>query len=103
MKCRRGDSEAWKKMQEYNEGDVYPLEALYDKIKPWIKSHPNMGLYVDSDRPVCRICGSDKLVKKGKERTQLSSYQRFKCKSCGANLRGRINKQDRTNLLQGVN
>lgn len=101
VKCLENDSKAWIKMREYNEQDVLLLEKLYDKIKPWIKVHPNMGLYIDSDKPVCRICGSSNLVKKGKEYTQLSSYQRYKCKDCGANLRGRINEADRTNLLQG--
>ena len=102
VKCLQNDPEAWEKMREYNVGDILPLERLYDKIRPWIKSHPNMGLYIDTEQPTCRICGSTNLNKKGFEHTQLSSYQRYKCKGCGANLRGRINKADRNNLTLGV-
>ena len=103
MKIRANDKDAWRRFQEYNEQDVLLLEKLYDKIKAWIKNHPNMGLYVDSDKPVCRICGSTNLVKKGTEITNLSSYQRFKCKDCSANLRGRLNLANRNNLTVGVN
>lgn len=102
QRVRRNEAAAWKKMEEYNRGDVILLEKLYYYIRGYIQNHPNVGLFVNSEEPVCRICGSTDLVKKGKEHTQLSSYQRFKCKSCGGNMRGRLNIADRTNLLQGV-
>ena len=102
QKVRAGDKVSWDKMEEYNKGDVIPLEMLYNVLRPWIKIHPNVGLYIDTALPVCRVCGSDKLVKKGKEYTQLSHYQRYKCKECGSNLRGRLNNAERGHLTMGV-
>lgn len=103
QRVRRNEASAWKKMEEYNKSDVILLEKLYNYMKGYIKVHPNVGLYVENlDKPICRVCGSDNIVKKGKEYTQLSSYQRYKCKDCGQNLRGRLNIADRTHLLQGV-
>lgn len=102
VKCLQNDQDAWARMQKYNEEDVLLLEKLYNKIKPWVKQHPNLGLYIDSDKPICRICGCTNLIKKGKEYTQVSSYQRYKCGSCGTNLRGRLNEADRENLTIGV-
>jgi len=81
--------DARKVMEEYNIQDVYSLEELYNKLLPWIKSHPNHALYVDHDRPVCPNCGSDHIIKNGVETTKLMAYQRYRCKSCGTPIRGR--------------
>lgn len=97
------DPKAWKKMEEYNREDTVLTEKLYHLMQPWIKGHPNRGLYLeDKEKPVCNICGSEDLVKKGIETpTNLSAYQRYKCKGCGANVRGRLNVADREHLLVG--
>ena len=60
-------------------------------LQGWIPSHPNRGLWLDEGaEPVCPNCGSHNLVKKGIERpARVNAYQRYKCKDCGANSRGR--------------
>jgi len=90
--CMDGNEKDWKTMIRYNIQDVKLLESIYKKMLPWIKNHPNVGTYVDPKKPVCRNCGSKKLVKRGMEYTNVGVYQRLKCQGCGANLRGRQNQ-----------
>lgn len=87
--CMDGCPKAWRVMKRYNVQDVRLLETLYLKLLPWIKNHPNWGLYLDADRPTCRNCGSTKVIKKGIERTSTLTYDRYRCKDCHTPLRGR--------------
>lgn len=86
--CMDKDERSWRLMEKYNKKDVLLLEQVYKRMLPWIKNHPNYGLYTDSDRPVCRNCGSSKVIKKGMEYTAVGKYQRFKCRDCGTHMRG---------------
>jgi len=101
-KCREGDEESLKYMQEYNIGDVELLEKVYLKLRPWIRNHPNIGLYVDSDSTTCPNCGSDKItwLKDKFHYTGVSKFPIFVCE-CGAYGRGRtsvITKKTNPNL-----
>lgn len=87
--CMEGCPKAWAAMKRYNIMDVRILERYYKKVLPWIKNHPNWGVYLDNDRPTCRNCGSTKVVKKGLEHTNTLTYQRYKCTDCGTPLRDR--------------
>lgn len=89
LDCMNGCPKAWRIMKRYNKQDVNLLEELYNILLPWIKNHPNWGVYLDTERPVCRNCGSDRVKKNGVERTNTLTYQRYKCDKCGAPLRGR--------------
>src|SRR5690606_33855206 len=62
---RRVQAEAWDRMRKYNIGDVVLTEKLYDRLLPWIKGHPHMGLYMDTDKDVCGNCGSEDLRREG--------------------------------------
>lgn len=89
--CMAGKRDDWRTMKEYNMRDVELLAMLYEKLQPWIRRHPNRGLYVENpEKPICPNCGSDHLHKKGIETTRVSRYQRYKCQECGANCRGRF-------------
>jgi len=91
--CLKGDQKALKEMETYNRKDVVLLEELYVKLRPWIRSHPNIGIYMDGNKQRCCNCGSDKLIKNGYYYTNVAKYQALRCKDCGAPAR------DRTNLL----
>jgi hypothetical protein len=78
-------------MERYNRRDVTIMEGLYTKLLPWIKDHPNYGLYVDSERPVCNKCGSHVLTKQGTKKTKTQVYQQYQCKKCGSWNSDRIN------------
>ncbi|MBT6047939.1 MAG: hypothetical protein HOG49_14110, partial [Candidatus Scalindua sp.] len=42
--CLKGDKSQLDRMLAYNEEDVRLLEEVYVQLRPWVKSHPNMGL-----------------------------------------------------------
>lgn len=81
--CMADDPKGWAAMKEYNIGDVDTLEEVYNKLLPWIKNHPNTGLYKNLEN-VCPNCGSVHVVKRGFAYTGVSKFQRFVCKTCGA-------------------
>lgn len=82
-RCVSGDPDALNEMEEYNRQDVVALEDVYFIIRPWIRSHANMGLYVESKDPVCPACGGDNLTWKGHYYTPAGKYKSFRC-HCGA-------------------
>jgi rRNA maturation protein Nop10 len=79
-KCMAGNSKAWAEMRKYNMKDVLLTEKLYNKLKPWIAVHPNMGLYDGVDG--CPKCGSKDYMKRGPGYTKLTKYQRYRCNVC---------------------
>lgn len=83
-----GDEKYLQKMVSYNRRDVSALEELYLEIRPWVKSHPNIGLYVTTDVPVCPACGSENLTWQGYYYTPMNKYKAFRC-GCGAIGRAR--------------
>lgn len=80
--CMEGKSEAWKKMKAYNKQDVLLLEQIYLKLRPWFKTHPNIGINVD--KQACHVCGSVNTQKRGYNYAKTSRYQRICCTDCGA-------------------
>lgn len=92
--CLKGNIEAWKAMEEYNKYDVWALEELYDILAPW---HGNAGvnfnLYTPEGTPTECKCGGTTFIRNGFYYTNVSKFQKYKCKECGAETR------DRTNVL----
>jgi len=68
-------------MLSYNDQDVILLEDVYVKLRPWIKSHPNMNLYTEDN--VCSNCGSRRIINTGTYRTNVNEYLSEQCE-CGA-------------------
>ena len=99
--CINGSDGALRRMEKYNRRDVTLLEEIYLKLRPWIKGHPNLGLYVESDKPVCPVCGSSDIEWTGDYYyTQSGKYATYRCK-CGAYGRARytaVPKEIRKNL-----
>lgn len=92
-KSVKGDSKALQEMLTYNDQDVRTLEELYLTIRPWIKNHPNLGIFMESEEPVCRVCGSSKLVPLPYQdyTTNLSKYETLRCE-CNAINKRRVSK-----------
>jgi predicted RNA-binding Zn-ribbon protein involved in translation (DUF1610 family) len=88
--CMNKDPEAWEVMKKYNIQDVLLLEKLYDKLKPWISNHPNIGLYREVGL-VCPTCGSEHFHKRGYYHTSSYKYQRYQCTKCGSWFKGGAN------------
>lgn len=105
IRCYSGQIDALQEMEKYNRQDVYILEELYWKIRPYIKSHPNMGLFVNAESDVCPACGSNKLTWGGSYITPLNKYTSFRCESCGSIGRSReseLTKLHRAKLTRSV-
>jgi hypothetical protein len=103
--CVSGDGAALSTMLKYNKRDVAILEELYLKIRPWMKGHPNIGLYIDTDEAVCTNCGNEDLSWGGNYYTPAGRYRSFRCESCGAIGRSRtsdLDKETRARLLLSV-
>lgn len=88
--CLDGDEAALEYMSKYNVQDVKILEEVYLKFRPWIKSHPNLALYMEVDEEVCSNCGSVDLIDKGKYyTTNVNLYKSLNCENCGNWVRRR--------------
>lgn len=85
--CMIGDPKAWAKMKRYNVQDVRLTEQVYDRLRPWISTHPHMGLYA-AKQFSCSNCGSTNVERRGYAYTALGRYQRFVCNDCGRYSRG---------------
>ena len=101
-----GDDDALQYMQTYNKGDVELLEKIYLKLRPWIKNHPNIGLYIESMEEVCPNCGNENLtwVEDKFYYTQTSKFPLFLC-TCGAYGRSRksiVSKEVKKSLIVGL-
>lgn len=83
-RCCGGDAESLAFMEKYNREDVALLEEVYLWLRPWIKSHPNVGLYMDTIEPVCTNCGSSEIVWGGHYVTPAGKFSAFRCNCCGA-------------------
>ena len=84
--CMNGSSEHLNKLCEYNENDILVLEDVYLKLRPFAKNHPNLDMYVDSDKPTCPHCGSYniELISNKYFYTQAVRYQVYRCGNCSA-------------------
>lgn len=79
----RDEQEAWKEMEKYNIDDIRALECLYLKFLPFMRFHPNVGVYEDNENPVCPKCGSVHIQYRGYAHTNIGRYHRFQCNDCG--------------------
>lgn len=102
VECLNDNPSAWKEMKKYNKQDVTATEKLYLHLRPWIASHPNMGVYKLGGTHKCTKCGSSKVQKRGESVTQQGKYQRYHCQACGGWSRGKqmlIDVMSRKKLL----
>lgn len=87
--CFWGDPEALLHMEKYNREDVFLLEDVYLFIRPWIKSHPNVGVYMFAKEPRCAVCGDKSLYEENIQTTNVGMYRIWRCNNCGALSRER--------------
>jgi len=86
--------ERWQEMEDYCKGDVIATEALYLRIRPFIKNHPTVpnlleNMTVENGKLMnCKKCGSDQLVKAGFNYGNSAVHQSYRCMNCGARPNG---------------
>lgn len=90
--CMKGNAEAWEEMRIYNIQDVNTLEEVYQKMKPWMRRHPNVAVFQEDNDLICPKCGSKHIQRRGYVTTNVYKYQKFQCQTCGGWARTRFNE-----------
>jgi DNA polymerase elongation subunit (family B) len=85
--CVNGDLKSWATMKRYNAQDVDLLEKVYERVKPWAVSHPNMNLY-GALHASCPVCQSGNIQRRGTYVAKSARYQKLSCQSCGHWFKG---------------
>jgi hypothetical protein len=93
-KCMENDPKAWNRMKVYNIKDVLLTEELYERLRPWIHNHPNIGIY---DRDICcPNCGSKEFTREKDRYNKVSVWTQYRCKACHHYFKG----NERTYVLK---
>lgn len=88
IECEKGVAEALDFMHKYCIGDIDVLEAVYVMLRPWMKSHPNLAVFMDAITPVCPNCGSEDVHSiESIYTTQQNAFPEVVCYTCGATNR----------------
>jgi hypothetical protein len=95
--CEDGNPKAWETMRRYNAQDVRLLERIYNRLKPWATSHPNLNLYHD-DPLACPTCQSHRIKAKGYVYLKSTVKRRYFCLSCDAQWQGETIRNATTSL-----
>lgn len=81
-KVSNRDKKSMGLMSSYCKQDVLTLEAVFKRLRPFIKSLPNLNLFTSGKRPLCPSCGSTRIQRRGYYLTKTSTYHRYVCKDC---------------------
>lgn len=91
LDCMAGESKAWKRMVKYNKHDVDLTEKVYNVLKTWSTSHPNVNVLTGT-LDACPICGKKKLQRRGYSITRVGRKQRYQCMECAGWSTGKPEK-----------
>jgi DNA polymerase elongation subunit (family B) len=80
--CLAGNYKDWQDMRRYNIGDVVLLEKVYQRLRPWVKNHPDVD--VENVKAHCTHCGSENVQHRGHRYTKVFAIERLHCQSCGS-------------------
>ncbi len=80
-KVEAGNRDAQRRMSRYCKQDVDLTEKLYEKVLPYIRNHPHLGL---TEREACGACGSKNTQRRGFRYTKAFRIQRIQCTDCGS-------------------
>ncbi len=92
-----GDEKAQRKIARYNEGDIRATEAVYDRLRPFIKNHPHLSMH-NGEIWGCPNCGNPDVStnRKGDAYTHVQRYAAYQCDNCGHWIRSTKKLQDAT-------
>lgn len=81
-----GSKTALDKMVAYNKQDVSCNIGVYERLLPYMKNHPHIGVMTGKDRNCsCANCGSDKIKFNGVRITAAGiKKQEIQCQNCGS-------------------
>ena len=80
MKAMAGDRPSISYIKDHCARDVEVLEYVYQKLKPYIRTHPRVQQTLAS----CRVCGGQRLQRRGMAiRIGKAQRARIQCQDCG--------------------
>lgn len=80
--CMAGDEKALRRMLRYCKNDVVLLEAVYMRLRPYMRSHPNLA---DFDSLNCPMCNSKSITLNKEYRTKAGLLRNhMRCNDCRA-------------------
>ena len=82
-----GDKEAQDRIRFYNMGDIAASEALFDRLRPYAKGIPHLGMWTD-DELACPSCGHTMTATGKTVHANVQRYEHLYCDNCGAHARG---------------
>ena len=82
-----GDKEAQDRIRFYNMGDIAASEALFDRLRPYARNIPHLGMWTD-DEMACPSCGSTMTATGKTVHANVQRYEHLHCPNCGAHARG---------------
>lgn len=82
-----GDKEAQETLSAYNRGDIIASEALFDRLRPFARGIPHLGMWSD-DELACLSCGSTMTATGKTVHANVQRYEHLHCPNCGAHARG---------------
>ena len=82
-----GDKEAQDRIRFYNMGDIAASEALFDRLRPYARNIPHLGMWSD-DEMACPSCGSTMTATGKTVHANVQRYEHLHCPNCGAHARG---------------
>lgn len=91
-----GNEAALRKLKAYNKQDIKSGAALYFKLLPYIKNHPDVRMITNQistpsegrETRSCGTCGSSNVHKNGSLVTKIGRYIRYRCRDCGSSTKG---------------
>ena len=105
--CMEGSPHDLIDMEAYNRQDIIATEELYFAMRSYIKTHPNLALYMDNDMDACYKCGSRNIVylKDKFYYTNVNKYSVYRCKECNSIGRSRqsaMSKNDKKHITSPI-
>ena len=82
-----GDKDAQAVLESYNRGDIVASEALFDRLRPYARNIPHLGMWTD-DELACPSCGSTMTATGKTVHANVQRYEHLHCPNCGAHARG---------------
>ena len=82
-----GDKEAQGTLSAYNRGDIIASEALFDRLRPFARGIPHLGMWTD-DALACPSCGHTMTATGKTVHANVQRYEHLTCPNCGSHARG---------------
>ena len=82
-----GDKDAQARIEDYNRGDIVASEALFDRLRPYARNIPHLGMWTD-DELACPSCGHTMTVTGKTVHANVQRYEHLTCPNCGSHARG---------------